>query len=268
MRLIDAGSLPFPGSQTIYHGLAHARTESTPDTLILARPREPYVCIGFHQDREHELDLDYCRRNALPVLRRETGGGAVYLDPDQLFVIWVMGERSLPERVEARFASFAEPLLASYRELGIPAVSWPPGDVHVGDRKISGSGAARIGNAEVVTGNFLCDLDSARMAGILRARSEACRAEVERCMRRYMTSIRHELGRAPDARELVALYCQSFERARATELRPGKLLPDELLAIQEAERRMLSPGFLGRPGGMRRRRIKIHAGVHVLESRR
>ena len=42
---------------------------------MLATPGEPYVCIGFHQDLEHEIDLEFCRREGLPVVRRETGGG-------------------------------------------------------------------------------------------------------------------------------------------------------------------------------------------------
>ena len=90
IRLIEAGTVSHLRSQTIYHGLAYARTEATPPTIVLATPAEPYVCVGFHQDIEAEIDLEYCASNDLPVLRRETGGGAVYLDSDQLFVQWVI----------------------------------------------------------------------------------------------------------------------------------------------------------------------------------
>ena len=77
MRFIDVGTVSPLRSQSVYHGLAYARTEATPDTIVIARPAEAYVCIGFHQDLEHEVELNFCRARGLSVLRRETGGGAV-----------------------------------------------------------------------------------------------------------------------------------------------------------------------------------------------
>ena len=61
-------------SQTLYLGVAYAMGEDTPDTLILATPDAPYVCVGFHQDPALELDLDFCAGRDIPVLRREIPG--------------------------------------------------------------------------------------------------------------------------------------------------------------------------------------------------
>ena len=38
-----------------------AMTEDTPDTIILVSPIDPYVCIGYHQELEKEVDLAYCK---------------------------------------------------------------------------------------------------------------------------------------------------------------------------------------------------------------
>jgi lipoate-protein ligase A len=46
---------------------------------------DAYVCIGYHQDAQQEIDLEFARHNTIPVIRREVGGGAVYLDGQQLF---------------------------------------------------------------------------------------------------------------------------------------------------------------------------------------
>jgi len=83
VRLLDLGAVPYLESQTIYHAVAHAMDEGDPDTISLMTPDRPYVCIGFHQEMDKEIDLDYCRAQAIPVLRREVGGGAVYLDGGQ-----------------------------------------------------------------------------------------------------------------------------------------------------------------------------------------
>ena len=61
-------------SQTVYHAVAYATKANTPDAIILVSPKEPYVCVGYHQDLEREVDLDYCRANNLPVYRRDVDG--------------------------------------------------------------------------------------------------------------------------------------------------------------------------------------------------
>ena len=266
IRFIDAGEVSALRSQTIYHGLAHARTEATPDTVVLARPAQPYVCIGFHQDLEHEIDLEYCRARSLPVLRRETGGGAVYLDRNQLFVQWIMGPARLPARIEQRFELFCGTLVAAYRELGIDACLRGANDVHVDGRKIAGTGAARIGSAEVLVGNLICEFDTAECARILRAPSPAFRDQVHKSLALYMTSMRRELGAVPDPARIAAVYRARCQELLADELVDGEWTPREQTAIEASDRKLGSAGFLHGSGGLRRDGLKIHADVSVVET--
>jgi lipoate-protein ligase A len=76
IRLLDLGDVAPLRSQTVYHAIAYAMTEQSPDTIILVSPTQPYVCVGYHQDLEKEVDLAYCQAHGLPVVRREVGGGA------------------------------------------------------------------------------------------------------------------------------------------------------------------------------------------------
>jgi lipoate-protein ligase A len=141
-------------SQTVYHAVGYAMKEDTPDTIILVSPNAPYVCIGYHQDMEKEVDLEYCKARGLPVYRREVGGGAVYLDNGQLFTQWIFHKENLPASLEARFKLYIDPLVATYQALGIDATHRPVNDVHVNGKKIGGTGAAQIGSAEVVVGSL------------------------------------------------------------------------------------------------------------------
>ena len=266
MRLVDLGTVSALRSQTVYHGLAYARTETTPDTIVVARPASPYVCVGFHQDLDREVDVDHCRAIGLPVLRRETGGGAVYIDEQQVFVQWIVSPRRLPARVEGRFELFARPLVETYRAFGVDAHFQPVNDVHVGRRKITGTGAARIGNAEVLVGNFLLDFEPSTCARTLRAPSAAFRDQLDRSMREYMTSMRRELGAVPDAADVVERYRSACERVFDEPLEDGEPTPAERAAIEAVDRRFESEEFVRRPRGLRRRGVKIHADVHVVES--
>ena len=61
IRLLDLGLVPPVRSQTIYHAVAYAPDADARDTIILVAPSDPYVCIGFHQELEKEVDVEYCR---------------------------------------------------------------------------------------------------------------------------------------------------------------------------------------------------------------
>ena len=265
IRLINAGAVSPLRSQTLYHGLAHARTEATPDTVVLTTPASPYVCIGYHQSLEREIDLEHCAARGLPVFRREVGGGAVYLDSDQLFVQWVMGEQRLPRRLAARFALYAEPIVATYAEYGIDAHYHRPNDIHVGARKICGTGAGHIGNAEVLVGNFIFDFDTDAMAGILAVGSRMLRDEIRRSLREYMTSMRRELDTAPPPADVVTRYCRQLAAALDDEVVAGALTGAEQQAVDAVERRFLSDEFRRGSGGLERHGVKIHEDVWVRE---
>ncbi len=146
IRLLDLGLVPPIRSQTIYHAVGHAMTaDSRPTPSSWSRPDHPYVCIGYHQDLEREVDLDYCRAHGLPVSRREVGGGAVYLDDGQLFSQWVFHRSALPAGLEDRFELYIRPLVETYQALGVAAYHRPVNDIHVAGKKIGGTGARADG---------------------------------------------------------------------------------------------------------------------------
>ncbi|MBK6930946.1 MAG: lipoate--protein ligase family protein [Saprospirales bacterium] len=166
--------------------MAYALTGETPDTVVLSIPTEPYVCMGYHRSPGAEINLERCHSAQLPVIRRQTGGGTVFIDDRQLFVQWIFHPARLPRMVENRFRLFCQPLIQTYQFFGINAFFFPPNDVHVRNRKIVGTGAGAIGNAEVVTGNFIFDFNPEIMAGLLNAPSDPFRRMALEGMQQYM----------------------------------------------------------------------------------
>jgi ferredoxin len=123
------------GSRDQTLGVGYAMKPGTPDTIILAGPTDPYVCIGYHQELEKEVDVDYCREHGLPIYRREVGGGAVYLDQGQVFTQWIFHGHNLPASLDERFALYIRPLVDTYQSFGIPAHHRPVNDIHVQGKK-------------------------------------------------------------------------------------------------------------------------------------
>ncbi len=266
VRLLDLGAVPYLESQTIYHGVAHAMDEATPNTIALVSPDRPYVCIGYHQELEKEIDLEYCRSQDIPILRREVGGGAVYLDDGQLFVQFIFHRENLPRQVEEMYKVLIGPLVETYRTLGIEAYHRPLNDILVGDRKIGGTGIASIGEAMVVVGSLMFDFDSDTMAHALKVSSEKMRDKIYQSLRDYMTTMKRELGRRPPRERVKSILIGKLRQALEVELEPGRLSYKERKTIEALNRRFLSPRWLRRESGRPRRGVLIRGGVRVAEA--
>jgi lipoate-protein ligase A len=265
IRLLDLGTVSPLRSQTIYHAVGYALTEGAPDTILLVSPDAPYVSIGRHQDAEREVDLAYCAERGYPVLRREVGGGAVYLDGNQLFTQWIFDAAHLPATVESRFALYCETLVRTYRKLGIAAEYRPVNDIHVAGRKIGGTGAARMDRAEVLVGSLMFDFDVATMARVLKVPSEKFRDKVIQSLADYMTTMRRELGAPPPRETVVAAYLAVCSEVLGRAIVPGELRADEVALAEALDRRFASREWLEEGGGLRRVGVKIHEGVRLAE---
>ena len=265
IRFIDAGAVSGLRSQSIYHGLAYAQKQDTPDTIVLATPGTPYMCIGFFQDPENELNMKYCRAKQLPVIRRETGGGAVYIDDGQLFVQWVFQQSSLPKRVDQRFQLFVKPLIETYKFFGIDAYYHPINDVHVAGKKIVGTGAGTIGDAQVVTGNFLFDFDYPTMIDAINSPSDNFRDAVADNLHRYLTTMKQELKQLPEREEVIRIYRSQCEEILGLRSELGSFTDSELQLMEEWDNKFIDEDWLyqTRRTPSDNKLFKIHLGVWI-----
>jgi lipoate-protein ligase A len=241
-------------------------TPADVDTIILVSPTNPYVCIGCHQDIEKEVDLSYCEAKGLPVVRREVGGGAVYLDSMQVFTQWIFHHSHLPSGIEERFALHARPVVETYHALGIPAYHRPVNDIQVAGKKIGGMGAARIGMAEVLVTSLMLDFDIESMTQVLKVSSEKMRDKVHQGLRQYMTTITSELGHTPDREMVKALYVDQCRSAMDREIIPGTLTEREEMMARQLDERFVTADWLYQPSRSRQSGVKIHQDVVVVEA--
>jgi lipoate---protein ligase len=266
IRLLYMEGVPRVRSQTVYHAVGYAMRDETPDTIILVSPDRPYVCIGYHQDIEKEVDLEYCASHGLPVYRREVGGGAVYLDNGQLFTQWIFHKENVPASLEERFKWYVDSLVATYQALGINAVLRPINDVHVNGKKIGGTGAAQIGSAEIVVGSLMYSFDKKTMSQVLKVPSEKMRDKIYESLEAYMTTMTEQLGYTPDRTQVKDLYVQKISESLGVEIYEGEWTAEEEAMAADLDARFLSEEWLYQKGRLRQPGVKIHEDVHVVEA--
>jgi lipoate-protein ligase A len=268
MDLYNLGKVSWQDSQLMYHALAKLGRES----LCLISPASPYVCIGFHQDAAQEVDLDFCRANAIPVFRRRVGGGAVYLDGNQLFFQLILHRNNpiAPKQIEAFYKKFLQPVIEVHHRIGIAAAYKPVNDLIVESRKISGTGAAEIGDSIVFVGNLILDFDYGTMSRVLKIPDEKFRDKVRKTIEENLSTIKRELGeqncRQWDETTLNRMLAEEFEKLLGN-LKPA--LKDQALIAQmkALEASMFNDAWLFQRGKqVEGRVVKIRADLEVVQN--
>lgn len=262
MDLYHLGPVGWVESQSIYHALALLGREG----LIICYPTSRYICLGLHDDLDYEIDQPYCRERGIPLLRRETGGGVVYLDDCQLFFQLVMRQDNplLPLHRHRFYEKFLQPVLSVYRNLGIAAKLKAPADIIVGGRKHSGNGSGEIGRCAAYVGNILLDFDYATMSRALRVPDETYRRHLYRVMRANIITLADCLEHPVEYSALAAGLIDGFAELLG-DLSPRDPDAELLETARRVGERLTSREWLDLPG--RRpagRKVKIAEGLYLL----
>ena len=138
-------------------------------SMFLIWRNAPAVIIGCHQNTAEEVNEVFCREHGIAVVRRPTGGGAVYHDLGNVnfsFLVWVEKSRL------AGFDEFMRPMVAALRDLGVDAAYTSRNDITVDGRKVAGTAQRRSGQRMLHHGCLLVDVDTSVLSGALAADPE------------------------------------------------------------------------------------------------
>jgi len=135
------------------------------DVFMLWR-NAPAIIVGRHQNTLAEINVDYVREHNIPVVRRLSGGGAVFHDLGNLNFTFIAGAAAGNHRNEVDFRRFTQPILDALCGLGVDARFEGRNDLTIDGRKFSGN-AEYIHRGRILHHGTL--LFSARMADVAAA---------------------------------------------------------------------------------------------------
>ncbi len=262
MFLFDLGKLPEQQSMLIFHALARMGIEA----LVIVSPQSSLVSIGYFQDAEKEVDIPYCKASGIPFMRREVGGGATYLDENQIFyqLIWRKDNPRFPRAIQETFEWFSEAPVETYRTFGVEAEYRAINDIVTQEgRKIAGEGGGDIGECMVFVGSILLDFDYNAMTKTLKVPDEKFRDKVYKTMEENLTTMKRELGTIPSREEVASVLKENFEK-RLGRLKDASLNPEIIEKMKRLEVWMTSEAFLLKKTPRIPTGVKIKEGVEVL----
>lgn len=142
----------------------------------------PTVIIGRNQDLEAEVNMEFCRKHDVRVVRRKSGGGCVYSDMGNVMVSYISRRGDVSEIFERYLDAMAD-CLGSF---GVEAIKSGRNDILVQGRKVSGNAFHQLPDRSIVHGTLLYDTD-------FDALEESIRPPVEKLERHGVASVRQRV---------------------------------------------------------------------------
>jgi lipoate-protein ligase A len=245
-RLLVSGPLDGAANMAVDEAILLARVEGfASPTIRFFSWSPPTVSLGYGQRLDPRIDLELCSRLGIGLVRRPTGGSAIYHDTSELEVTYsVVALASDFEGAGDLLESYrwiGAGLTTGLRRLGVPAEmvpvvasdpSAPPAfcfartgsyEIEVGGKKLVGSAQRRQSGGFLQHGSLLLGADRERLRQIFLREGDPLSG---------MTTLEDALGRRPAFDEVVQALTAGFRETHGLELLPGGLTQAEATLVE------------------------------------
>lgn len=168
------------------------------EDIILPYTTDPQVQIGRYQNTNSEINMDYIEENGIKVSRRETGGGAIYLDRGNTSFCFL--KEGTTEDLD--FAKLYQPVIEALHNLGATDVELNGrNDLTINGKKVSGMAGAFVNDRIYYGFSLQLDVDVESMVHALNPNRKKLEAKGVKSVRSRVESIRPHLD--PEYQDLT-----------------------------------------------------------------
>lgn len=175
--------------------LEHIKKGASPPTIRLYGWNPSAVTIGTFQCRSDEVDLQETEKLDIDVVRRMTGGGAVYHDRHGEVTYSIIAPENLFEKdIIKSYKQICDLITKALTGLGLNAEFKPINDLIIDNKKISGNAQTRRGGVLLQHGTILFEVDVDRMFTVLKVDKVKVSDKFVQSVKKIVTSIcAHEI---------------------------------------------------------------------------
>jgi lipoate-protein ligase A len=162
------------------------------ESYLLFYINEPSIIIGKHQNTVEEIHVDYVREHGIHVVRRLSGGGAVYHDLGNLSFSFLTKDDG---KSFANFRKFTEPVIQALQKLGVNAKLSGRNDILVEGKKVSGNAQFSRRGRMFSHGTLMLDVDLDRVGKALQVKQEKIQSKGIKSVRSRVANISEFLNK-------------------------------------------------------------------------
>lgn len=185
MKFIDTQGITDPRINLAIEEFA-LRELTGEDEILLFYINEPSIIIGKNQNTVEEINASYVEEHGIHVVRRLSGGGAVYHDLGNLNFSFITNDDG---RSFHNYAKFTEPVVRALRELGVEAELTGRNDIQVGERKISGNAQFAVKGRMYSHGTLMFNSDLDRVTNALKVKAAKIQSKGIKSIRSRVANI-------------------------------------------------------------------------------
>ena len=205
------------------------RNFSAENDYLLFYINEPSIIIGRNQNALEEVNQKYVEENNIHIVRRVSGGGAVYHDFGNLNFSFITNHdvKSLNN-----FKKFTAPVIKVLNSLGLNAELKGRNDIQVDEKKISGTAQFSTGKRMVSHGTLLLDTDLGEVANALNVKMSKIQSKGHKSVRSRVANISEFLKQPLSINEFRQLLLEGlYDESEAFE--SYHLTPEEWKAVHQ-----------------------------------